>query len=82
MSLRESCTPLEKNLPIARFKLGVNKRNYDATMKFQDSWVVGLPWAKLCVGSNGNLHTIKCRICCEVKGKYKYFLSGIVFINM
>ncbi len=27
----------------------------------------------MCVGSNGNLHTIKCRICSEVERKYNLF---------
>jgi hypothetical protein len=73
MSLRKSCTPLEKGLPIAQSKLGVNKRNYHATMKFQDSWAVMLPWAKLrvrmtiCTSSNVNFFN-------EVEGKNKLLL--------
>ncbi len=58
-------------MPIAQSKLGVKKISYDATMKFQESWVARFPWGNLCVGSNGNLHIIKCRICNEVEGTYK-----------
>lgn len=65
MFLKESCTPPKKGMHITESKLGVKKRNYDATMKFQDSWVARFPWGKLCVGSNGNLHTVTCRICNE-----------------
>jgi hypothetical protein len=68
---KESCTPCEKGLPIAQSKLRVKKKNYDATTKFQDFWVVRLPWWKSCVGSNGNLHTVKCKICNEVEGTNK-----------
>ncbi len=63
--------PLKKGLHIVKSKPRVKKRNYDTTRKFQDSWVAKLPWAKLCVKSNGNPHTIKCKICSEVKGKNK-----------
>jgi hypothetical protein len=34
-------------------------------------------WVELCLGSNGNLHTIKCRICSEVEGKDKIFATKL-----
>ncbi len=74
LCLWESLPPPKKGLPIAQFKVGVKKRNYDATTKFQDSWVAKFLWVKLCVGSNGNLHTVKCRICNEVEGTNKLLL--------
>jgi hypothetical protein len=74
ISLRESSTALkEEGLLTTQSKLGVKKRNYDAIRKFQDSWVLKPPWVELCVGSNGDLHTIKSRICSEVEGKYSLF---------
>lgn len=71
MSLDESSTTLEVDFPIVPFKPRIRKWNYDATKRFQDSWVAKLPWAKLCMGSNGDLHIIKCRACSEVEGKDK-----------
>jgi hypothetical protein len=55
--------PPKKGMHIIESKLGVKKRNYDASMKFQNFWVARFSWGKLCVGSNGNLHTVACRIC-------------------
>ncbi len=49
--------------------------NYDTFRKYQDSWVAKLPWAKLCVMSSGNLHSIKCRIFNEVEGKDKVLFT-------
>jgi hypothetical protein len=43
MSLNESSTAPKEGLPTTQSKLGVKKRSYDATKKFQDSWVVKLP---------------------------------------
>jgi len=37
ISLREFCTPFEKDLSIAQFKLRINKKIYDATKKFEHS---------------------------------------------
>ncbi len=81
MFFRKSVTPLEEGWPNAHLlekglhtiksKLGIKKWNYDTTIKFQDSWVVKLPWTKLCVRSNCSLHTVKCRICNEVERKDK-----------
>jgi hypothetical protein len=42
-----------------------------------------LPWAKLFVGLDDNLHIIKCKICSEVEGKYKLiFLNRTLFVSM
>jgi len=49
-------------------------------MKFQDSWVAKVPSAKLCVRSNGNLHTVKCKICSEEKKKDKLLLPKWDFL--
>jgi hypothetical protein len=43
ISLRESSIAHKKGLPTTQSKLGIKKRRYDATRKFQDSWVVKLP---------------------------------------
>jgi hypothetical protein len=47
------------------------KRNYNSIRKFQESWVAKLPWAKMCLGSNGCLHIVKCKIHNQVEGKDK-----------
>jgi hypothetical protein len=44
-----------------------NKRSYDLTWKFQVEWVAKLPWVELQVGSNGCVHTMKCKMCSEVE---------------
>jgi hypothetical protein len=59
------------DLPTIQSKLEVKKLNYNATRKFQDSWATKFPSVELCLGSHGNLHTIKCKICSEVDGKDK-----------
>jgi hypothetical protein len=51
------------------FKSTIQKKNYDASKKFQYSWATKLPWAKFNLSSNGNLHTIKCKIYSVVEGK-------------
>ncbi len=51
------------------FKSTIQKKNYDASKSFQYSWATKLPWAKFNLGSNGNLHTIKCKIYNVVEGK-------------
>jgi hypothetical protein len=51
-------------------KLGIKKQNYDVTKQFQNSWAPKLSWAKLCLGSDGNLHIVKCNIFSEVEGKH------------
>ncbi len=61
----------KSNLPIVQPKLEVKKLNYNATIKFQDSWVTKFPSVELCLGSHGNLHIIKCLIYYEVDGKDK-----------
>ncbi len=73
MSLDESDPTLEIDLHVVPSKLIVQKKINDVFRKFQDSWVAKLLWAKFCLGSNGSLHTIKCRICSEVEGKDKIF---------
>ncbi len=64
----------EDNLPIPS-KVGIKNRNYDATRKFQDKWVVELPWVELFIRKDGNLHIVKCRICIEVERKDKLLVS-------
>jgi hypothetical protein len=59
----------KSNLPIVQPKLEVKKLNYNAIRKFQDSWATKFPSVLLCLGSHGNLHTIKCKVCSEVDGK-------------
>jgi hypothetical protein len=72
--------PLNVHLPNVPW---VKKKNDDSNRKFKESWAIKLPWAELCLGLNGNLHIIKCRICNEVEGKDKILLlSGILFISM
>ncbi len=60
--------PLE-GLHSIKSKLRVKKWNYDTTKKFQDSWAIKLPSEKLCVRLDGNLHTMKCKICTKVERK-------------
>jgi hypothetical protein len=79
MSLRKSSIAHKKGLPTTQSKLGIKKRKYDATRKFQDSWVVKLPQVELCVGSNGNCTLSICRICSEVEGKYNLFIKWCSF---
>lgn len=84
MSLSEPSTTLEVDFPIVPFKPRIKKWNYDATKRFQDSWVAKLRWAKLCMGSNGDLHITKCRACKEVEGKDKLLAltCEIFFVSM
>jgi flagellar biosynthesis/type III secretory pathway protein FliH len=53
----------------------VNKMNYDTYKKFKESWATKLPWVEFCLGSNGNLHAVKCKIWSEVKGKDEIFAT-------
>jgi hypothetical protein len=69
MSLDEFDPTLKIDLFIVPFELTIQKKNYDASRKFQYSWATKLPWAKFYLGSNGNLHTIKCKIYNKVEGK-------------
>jgi hypothetical protein len=83
MSLDESDLALEIDLPIVPSKLIVDTKNYDAFRKFQDSWPIKLPWVEFYLGSNVNLHIIKCSICSEVERYDNFFLllSGIHYVN-
>ncbi len=74
MSLNGFPPNFENNMPIPS-KVGIKKQSYDATIKFQVKWVVELPWAGWFIRKDGNLHIVKCRICIEVKGKDKLFVS-------
>lgn len=47
------------------------KRNYDTNRKFKEFWHVKLPWTRFYLGSNGSLHTIKCKIYSKVERKDK-----------
>jgi hypothetical protein len=69
MSLDEFDPTPKIDLFIVPSKSTIQKINYDASRKFQYSWATKLPWAKFYLGSNGNLHTIKCKIYSEVEGK-------------
>jgi len=43
ISLDEFDPHLEIDLPIVPFKFIIHKKNYDASRKFQDYWVIKLP---------------------------------------
>jgi hypothetical protein len=53
MSFCEFSHTHEENLPIPS-KVGIKKQNYDVTKKFQDKWVMKLPWAQLFTKEDGN----------------------------
>jgi hypothetical protein len=57
MSLNGSSPNVEDDKPIQP-KVGIKKKNYDATKKFQEKWVVKLPWEELFVREDGTLHTL------------------------
>jgi len=40
----------------------VNKKNYDTYRKLKEFWATKLPWVEFCLGSNGSLHVVKCKI--------------------
>ncbi len=74
MFLSGSSPSAENDKPIQP-KVGIKKKNYDVTRKFQEKWVAKLPWRKLFVREDGTLHIIKCRICTEVEGKNKILVK-------
>ncbi len=74
MFLDESDPTPKTNILIVPSKLIVQKKNYDALRKFQDSWATKPPWIELCLSSNGSIHTVKCKMCSEVEGKDKIFI--------
>ncbi len=39
------------------------KKIYELNRRFQDSWVVKLPWAKSIVGAKGKATQVKCKVC-------------------
>jgi hypothetical protein len=83
MALDEFDPTLKMDSFIVPSKPTIQRKNYDAFRKFQYSWATKLPWEKFYLGSNGNLHTIKCKIYNEVGGKDKYLLlNGIHFVTM
>jgi hypothetical protein len=49
MSLDEFDPTLETNLLIVPSKLTIQKKNYDASKNFQDSWATKVPWAEFCL---------------------------------
>jgi len=55
--LSESSPSAKNDKPIQP-KVGIKKKNYDATRKFQEKCVAKLPWAKLFVKEDGTLHTL------------------------
>jgi hypothetical protein len=63
------------NVHLANVPL-IKKKNYDANRKFKKSWATKLPCAEFCLLLNGNLHTIKCKICSEVEGKDKLLATN------
>jgi hypothetical protein len=83
MSLNEPSTTLEVDFSIVPFKPKLGNEIMMPQKDF-DSWVAKVPWAKLCLGSNGDLHIIKCRACSEVEGKDKLlvFTCEIFFVSM
>jgi hypothetical protein len=70
MSFNESSPSAEDDKP-NQPKVGIKKRNYDVTRKFQETWLAKFPWVKLFVRENGTLHIVKCKVCIEVKRKKK-----------
>jgi CRISPR/Cas system CMR-associated protein Cmr5 small subunit len=68
MNIDDSFSTPTVNFPIVS---SIKKKTSDANKKFEESWATKLPWAKFCLGSNGSLHVVKCKICNEVKGKDK-----------
>ncbi len=69
------------NLPIPPDPVS-RKQNYDRTKKFQDLWAIKLPWVEMCLGLNGLLHNVKCKICNQVEEKTSYLLlSGTHFAS-
>jgi hypothetical protein len=71
MSDHDPFLTLKYDLPTVQPKLEVKKLNYNAIKKIQDPWATKFPSVKLCLGSHGNLHTSKCKICNEVDVKDK-----------
>jgi hypothetical protein len=65
---------LETYLPTVYSKLRTKKGNYDAIKMFQDFLIGKLPWTCLSLGSKGNLHATKCKICSVVERKNKLFV--------
>jgi hypothetical protein len=61
MSLSGSSPSVENDKPIQP-KVGIKKKNYDATRKFQEKWATKLPWEKLFIGEDGTLHIVKCKV--------------------
>jgi hypothetical protein len=61
MSLSGSSPSAENDKPIQP-KVGIKKKNYDATRKFQEKWATKLPWEKLFIGKYGTLHIVKCKV--------------------
>jgi hypothetical protein len=58
------------------------KQNYDHNKKFQDLRATKLPWAKMCLGSNGLLHNVKCKTYNRVEEKTSsLLLSGTHFAS-
>jgi hypothetical protein len=83
MSLNGPSPTFKANLHVIPSKPRIKKHNYGVTKKLQNFLTTKLQWAKLCLRSNGNLHTIKCRIYTEVEGKLNCLpLNGILFESM
>jgi hypothetical protein len=49
------------------------KKSYEASQKFQDSWAVKLPWAKIVVGVNGKYEGVKCQFVVMFGGLIKFW---------
>ncbi len=50
--------------------------------KFLNLWATKLPWAKMCLGSNGLLQNVKCKIYSQVEEKTSsLLLSGTHFAS-
>jgi hypothetical protein len=51
--------------------------------KFQEIWVIKVPWAKPIFNEVGVLFIIICHVCTRIEKKKKIWLqSGIILINM
>jgi len=46
--------------------------------RFQDIWVVKLPWTKFVLGSNGKVVQVQCKVCSLIDGKDKLLVTSLI----
>jgi hypothetical protein len=46
--------------------------------RFQDIWVVKLPWTKFVLGSNGKVVQVRCKVCSLIGGKDKFMVTSLI----